>query len=400
MHHLDPPPRDLGQTAVLAALGRSGPLSRAQLARELGVSAATITNVTRRLLVMGLIREVDLIPSGGGRPGRRVALAVETGYAIGVKVRADQVTGVVVGLDGGISERFSAGYAASEPDAADRLADVLRRYVDQPARKILGVGIGVPGIVDLADDGAIDSPMLGWAGVRLGMDLEDALHVPVLVDNDVNTVAIAERLYGRGRDVPNFLVVTIGRGIGLGVIIDGRLYRGRSGGAGEFGHWPLSDDGPSCDCGHRGCLEAYIGEKGLVAAARSVGVASYEELALLADRGDEGARLVFGDAGGLLGRNVAGLVNVFDPGLLLIAGEGTRSWRHWQPRFQAALRAHRFGMRQRVRVLVDSLDDHGWARGAAALVLAAPIAAVSGHERPSAAVRSRLANVTGASLDE
>jgi predicted NBD/HSP70 family sugar kinase len=232
--------------------------------------------------------------------------------------------------------------------------------------------------------------MLGWDGIRLGPDLEDALGLPVLVDNDVNTVAIAERLYGHGRDIMDFLVVTIGRGIGLGVVVNSRLYRGASGGAGEFGHWPLSDDGPRCDCGNHGCLEAYIGEKGLAEAARSVGLPVGEALAALADQGDERARAIFGQAGALLGRNVAGLVNVFNPGLLVIAGEGTSAWRHWQPQFHLALRAHRFGMKRKVRVVVDLLDDYGWARGAAALVLAAPFAAAPGHERPSAAVRARL----------
>lgn len=389
-----PPPSDLGQTAVLASLGRSGPLSRAQLARQLGVSGATITNVTRHLLARGLVREVDSIPSGGGRPGRRIDLATQVGYAVGVKVRTHQVSGVVVGLDGGIAERFSFAYAAFEPDAVERLANGLKPHVDESARQVLGVGVGLPGIVDLADDGAINSPMLGWDGLRPGPDLEDALGLPVLVDNDVNTVAVAQRLYGHGRDVMDFLVVTIGRGIGLGVVINGRLYRGASGGAGEFGHWPLSGDGPRCDCGNHGCLEAYIGEKGLAKAARSAGLPD-EGLAALADQGDDRARAVFSQAGALLGRSVAGLVNIFNPGMLVIAGEGTSAWRHWQPQFRVALRAHQFGVKREVRVVVDLLDDYGWARGAAALVLAAPFAAAPGHERPSAAVRARLTGVAG-----
>jgi predicted NBD/HSP70 family sugar kinase len=399
------PPSDLGQTAVLALLGRSGPLSRAQLARRLGVSSATVTNVTRRLLAQGLIRELDSVPSDGGRPARRIGLAADAGHAVGVKVTADRVTGVMVGLDGEIADSFAFDYAAREPDAVGRLVDGLKPYVSESKpRQILGIGVGLPGYVDLADGGAIDSPMLGWVGVRLGEALETALGLPVLADNDVNTVAVAERLYGRGQDVPSFLIVTIGRGVGLGVVIDGRLYRGASGGAGEFGHWPLSDDGPQCECGNRGCLEAYIGENGLLAAARSVSLlpdgTACDELAMLADQGEKRAQAVFSEAGALLGRNIAGLVNVFNPGLVLIAGEGTRAWRHWQTGFQPALRAHLFGLMQRVSVVVDSLDDRGWARGAAALVLAAPFAAALDHERPAALVRARLASSVGAGESE
>jgi predicted NBD/HSP70 family sugar kinase len=371
------------------------------MARQLGISPATVTTVTRRLLAQGVIRELDSMPSDGGRPARRIGLSADTGYAVGMKVRADRITGVVVGLDGEIADSFAFDYAAREPDAVDQLVDRLRRYISESGqRQLLGIGIGLPGNVDLADGGAIDSPMLGWVGVRLGAALEAALGLPVLADNDVNTVAVAERLYGRGQDIPNFLIITIGRGVGLGVVIDGRLYRGASGGAGEFGHWPLSDDGPQCECGNRGCLEAYIGESGLLASAHSVnlvpGSSACDELAALADQGNERAQAVFKEAGAVLGRSVAGLVNVFNPGLVLIAGEGTRAWRHWQIGFQPTLRAHLFGLMQRVSIVVDVLDDRGWARGAAALVLAAPFATAPGHERPAALVRARLAGTLGA----
>jgi predicted NBD/HSP70 family sugar kinase len=121
---------------------------------------------------------------------------------------------------------------------------------------------------------------------------------------------------------------------------------------------------------------------------------------MLADQGDKRAQAVFSDAGALLGRNIAGLVNVLNPGLVIIAGEGTRAWRHWQAGFQPALRAHLFGLMQRISVVVDSLDDRGWARGAAALVLAAPFAAALDHERPAALVRARLASAVGAGHSE
>jgi predicted NBD/HSP70 family sugar kinase/biotin operon repressor len=393
-------PDDLSRTNVLALLGRSGPLSRAELARRLGVSAATVTKLTRRLLAEGLVRELDSVPSAGGRPAIRIGLSGDAGYAVGVKVTFDRVVGVVARLDGEVVDAFDFGCRSREPDAVECLIDGLKPHVDTAkSHRIIGIGVGLPGNVDLGAGGAVDSPMLGWVGVRLGPALETALGLPVLVDNDVNTVAVAERLYGHGRDVPSFLVATIGRGVGLGVLIDGRLYRGVTGGAGEFGHWPLSDDGPRCDCGNQGCLEAYVGDRGLVAAAQERRLlpdgGTRADLAELADRGDEDAQAVFAEAGALLGRSMAGLINVFAPGLVLVTGEGTHAWRHWQTGFQPALRAHLFGLMRRVRVIVDRCDDHGWARGAAALVLAAPFAAAGDHGHSAARVRARLADVVG-----
>jgi predicted NBD/HSP70 family sugar kinase len=134
---------------------------------------------------------------------------------------------------------------------------------------MLGVGLGVPGI---AAEGRVDSPLLGWAGFALGDDLQDALGVPVLVDNDVNTLAVAERLYGRGHDIADFVTVTVGSGIGLGIVIDGEVHRGARGGAGEFGHVCVDPDGPLCGCGNRGCLEALVGDAGLVARGRAAGI--------------------------------------------------------------------------------------------------------------------------------
>ncbi|RFU39926.1 ROK family transcriptional regulator [Actinomadura logoneensis] len=394
------PPGDLSQSAVLALLGKSGPLGRAELARRLGVSAATVTKATRELIARGLVREMQSVPSEGGRPARLLGLASDGGQALGIKVTADRVTGVLVGLDGEIADSFAFPYEGREPDAVQRLVEGLAPHAQGARRRLLGIGVGLPGGVDLADGGAVDSPMLGWFGVRLGTALERAFGLPALVDNDVNTVAVAERLYGRGQEFSTFLVVTIGRGIGLAMLLDGRLYRGARGGAGEFGHWPVPNGDRLCECGNTGCLETLIGEAGLVATARARKVlsrnAGYDELAAQADQGGTGAREIFAEAGELLGRNVAGLVNVLNPGVLLITGEGVACWRHWQAEFQRAMRAHLFGMMRRTHIIAESLDDFGWARGAAALVLAVPLAAVHDYGRASAHIRARLAGAVNA----
>jgi predicted NBD/HSP70 family sugar kinase len=199
------------------------------------------------------------------------------------------------------------------------------------------------------------------------------LGVPVLVDNDVNTLAVSERLYGRGRNVDDFLTVTIGRGIGLGIIAGGDIYRGFGGGAGEFGHVTVREDGPLCTCGKHGCLEALVADPALVAEAKRRKLLSrrdgIDRLRELADSGDVSAREIYGQAAAILGRSVADLVNVLSPQLVLISGEGTQAWRHMAEDFERSLRLHLFPPLRGVAVEVDPWDDAKWAVGAATLVL-------------------------------
>ena len=387
--------RDLTRTAVLAALGRGGPMSRAEIAEELDVSPATVTQVTRRLLDQGMVEELEMAPSRGGRPGQLLGLVGTAGRAIGVKVAADHVVIVDVQLDGTVLSSRSMAFDALAPDVPGRLAAILQLVVEQEVGvPLLGVGVGVPGIVDSPDVGNVNADVLGWSGVPLGRHLRGALGLPVLVENDVNAVGVAERLYGKGRSRRDFLVITIGRGVGLAVIVDGALYRGSRGGAGEFGHLPVVDDGPPCACGNRGCLEAMIGDDALVSSARIAEVLTASEglprLRTLADRGDVGAGSIYAHAGRLLGRATAALVNVLNPEAVIVLGEGTAMWRHWDDGFRRSFAQHAIASSRATPIEVEPWDDTSWAQGAAAMVLATPfdVDALAGEQ--AALVLARL----------
>jgi predicted NBD/HSP70 family sugar kinase len=372
--------RDFNRTAVLRLIGRDGPIARAEIARRLGVSPATVTAVTRGLIGDGLVQVVDRAPSQGGRPSLLLDLIPSAAQALGVKIAPDHIAGVRVNLDADLLERFEQPFTVAAGDSIERLADVIRpRLEGGPGSPVLlGIGLGVPGIVDNAGRGGlVTSPMLGWRDFPLGELLARELGVPVLVDNDVNTLAIAERLYGRGHDSSHFLTVTIGLGVGLGIVIDGAVYRGAFGAAGEFGHVPVADEGPECECGKRGCLEALVADPALVAEARAAGLLAGDEgigrLRELADTGDESARSIYSRAGETLGRSVAALVNVLNPELVLVSGEGVAAWPHLGPSFERELRRSAFPPLADVAIEVDPWDDARWARGAAALVLGAAL---------------------------
>ena len=387
---------DLTRTAVLALLGAGGPLSRAEIARALEVSPATVTQVTRDLLSRGMVAEVEQAPSQGGRPGQRLALVGSAGHAVGVKVAADHVAMVDVGLDGVVLSSWTKDFDGSSPGATDDLATALSDVlasVASPETPLLGVGVGVPGSVDDQASGIVDAPTLHWTQLQLGAHLRKALGVPVLVENDVNALAAAERLYGHGRDHRDFLVITIGRGIGASLVTEGAVYRGSRGGAGEIGHMPVTADGPVCACGGRGCLEAFIGEEALLRAGRRAGLRrlrSRDDLLAAADRGDARARQVFAHAAQTLGLAAAGVVNLVDPEIVVVLGEGTEAWSWWEADFERTMRSHLLPLRRAIPVEVGAWDDTSWALGAAALVLSTPFDTAGAAGAQGALVRARL----------
>jgi len=366
--------RGYNRVAVLRLISGSGPIARVEIAERLGLSPATVTAVTRQLLDHGLVRVADRSPSKGGRPRMLLELVGGAATAFGVKIAPDHLVGVRVDLDAEVLEQFEQPLDVTAADAVERIGAVLETWIGPPSSgsRLLGLGLGVPGVID-ADRGLVSAPMIGWEQLPLAQLLQDRLGVPVLVDNDVNTLAVSERLYGRGRNVEDFLTVTIGRGIGLGIIAGGDIYRGFGGGAGEFGHVTVREDGPLCSCGKHGCLEALVADPALVAEAQRRKLLAHgdgiDRLRGLADSGDVSAREIYGQAAAILGRSVAGLVNVLSPQLVLISGEGTQAWRHMAEDFERSLRSHLFPPLRGVAVEVDPWDDAKWAVGAATLVL-------------------------------
>lgn len=378
---------------ILGLLGTQGPSSRVSIARTLGLSPATVTQVTKELIARGSVTELESVPSRGGRPARLLGLTSSTAYAIGVKVAADHAAIVEVDLAGTVTTSRSHPFDASSPAALADLTALLAEAVRGHEGQLLGVGVGVPGSVDSQDHGVVQAATLGWQRVPLGTVLRDGLGVPVLVDNDVNACAAAQRLYGVGRGYSSYLVVSIGVGVGSAVVVDRSIYRGSRGGAGEIGHIPVTLDGPLCSCGATGCLEAHIGDDALVRQARDRGAigarGTIATLQRAADKGTPAALDVYHDAGTMLGRGLAGVANTLDPEAIVLLGEGTTMWKHWQAGFEQTFRAHLMPDRRRMPVLLEDWTDDQWALGAASLVMASPFDAQASGDQ-GGLVRARL----------
>ncbi|GAA2129523.1 ROK family protein [Streptomyces synnematoformans] len=333
--------RDLrrsNRSAVLRHLYFEGPLSRQELGPVTGLSSGSISNVAAELIAEGVLEEAGAVDSDGGRPRTLLRVAPRCGYIAGVDVGETRVLVELFDLTRTELARAERPLADGGRDAggvvahiADGLAAVLADAGVAPGR-LLGVGLGVPGIVDRepARGGAVvHAQTIGWDAVPLEAMLRTAATgldgVPYTVANGAKTLGQAEMWFGAGRGARNAVIALIGSGVGACVVTDGTAYGGSSSGAGEWGHTTMQLRGRRCRCGARGCLEAYVGAAGMLARWREAGgepVAADEESALaeLVAADDAAARAVLDETAEYLGAGIADLVNLFNPERIVLSG--------------------------------------------------------------------------------
>jgi predicted NBD/HSP70 family sugar kinase len=367
--------REINQSLVLGLVRDQGPISRTDIAERADLSPATITDITAVLIEQGLIYEHEAGVSTGGRRPILLALNRQAGLVLGAKLTDREIVSALIDLDAEIVDRQTA--ALGDDGSLEHVVDVLAGLVADlrsrhPGRRIFGLGLGLAGVVDRRSGVCRFSPFFQWHDVPIGRLLEERLALPVVLDNDVNTLTLAEQWFGAGSGVADFLVVTLGRGVGMGMVLDGRLYRGGNGGAGEFGHATMATDGPLCDCGKRGCLEALVSSPALLRRLQSTlgSEVTFDEAVALARAGDPTARAVFAEAGRILGLALSHLINIFNPPLLIVGGEGAVAADLFLDPLRETLRANSFdGFFGDLRLVVESWGDDAWARGAAGLMI-------------------------------
>jgi predicted NBD/HSP70 family sugar kinase len=390
--------RDLNTNLVVNLVKTGGPISRAELARQSKLSPATITGIVGRLLRTGILSEAAVGPSRLGRPPVLLRLNERAGYVVGIKLTEYGLTTVVTNLAAEVvySAETSTPLVGDPDTALAAIETAVREGLGKSGLKrkmVLGVGIGLAGIIDAAAGVCRYSHILHWRDVHLSEPLRRRLQIPVWVDNDVNTLAVAEKWFGAGVGLRHFLTVTVGRGVGLGVVLNGEIYRGAFGGAGEFGHTIVALGGAPCQCGREGCLEAVVSEPVLRSQVSAVlgRPVSQQELVELAGGNDPRVRRVFGDAGRQLGLALANLVTLLNPERLIVSGEGTRFGpAFFEPMIQAVRETAFAGVGASLDIVVQRWGDDAWAIGAATLVLRELFSLPAAGESP------RLALVSGA----
>ncbi|MFC0622551.1 ROK family protein [Kribbella deserti] len=365
--------REINAALVLHELRAESLLSRTELAKRTGLSLPTVSEITAELIETGVIEERATGLSGGGRRPILLALRPDAGAVVGIKLTETQVIAVLTDLNARILGRITLPLPrTSVPRVIQTVAKAVRALAADSPSRLYGVGVGLAGVIDRAAGVVRHGTYSDWHDVDLAGLLQRELGQPVVVDNDVNTLVASEQWFGAGRGVSDVAVVSIGRGIGLGMVLDGRLYRGAGGGAGEFGHTKVVANGPLCPCGGRGCLETLIGEPALTARAATIlgREADLDEVAALARQGDRRLATIFSDLGGTLGVAVGNLINLLNPKLIVLAGEGTRVGDLFKTEFDSSLRATVFdGLQRDLEIVIGAWDDEAWAQGAAGLFL-------------------------------
>lgn len=374
---------------IFATVLTAGPISRTGLAQRLGLAPSSVTRMLPPLLAHDYLRETAAAPKGRGRPQRMLRVNAHKHVVVGIKIGPAQVSAVVTDMAAKVLARAERSIADHTPDTALSAAASLAAHLldetglgsgtaaGQPADRVLGIGVGVSGHVDSAAGVCRYSALLDWRKVDVAGPLTQATGLPVVVNNDVNTLVVAERWFGEGRDVDSYAVVTVGPGVGCGLLLDGALYAGTSGMAGELGHLPLDPAGPTCDCGRRGCLEALAGERAVLRHIRDAGAADCPSIGAAAEMARSGsaadravAAAAFAGAGTALGRGLAGVCNLLNLQKIIIAGEGAVAYDLFGPAMVAALEEYAFSDAARdCAIHIGPAHHDVWARGAACLVI-------------------------------
>ncbi|MFH8473573.1 ROK family protein [Streptomyces sp. NPDC018000] len=311
---------------VVRAVRMAGSLTQAEIARSTGLSAATVSNIVRELKEGGTV-EVTAT-SAGGRRARSVSLSGDAGIVVGVDFGHTHLRVAVGNLAHQVlaEEAEPMDVDASAAEGFGRAERLVKRLIETTGispDKVIGVGLGVPGPIDV-ESGTLGSTSIlpGWTGINPSKELAGRLGVPVHVDNDANLGALGELVWGSGRGVKDLAYIKVASGVGAGLVIDGHIYRGPGGTAGEIGHITLDESGPVCRCGNRGCLETFTAARYVLPLLRPGHGPdlTMERVVQLAREGDPGCRRVIGDVGRHIGSGVANLCNLLNPSRVVLGG--------------------------------------------------------------------------------
>jgi predicted NBD/HSP70 family sugar kinase len=324
--------RRLNRGRVINALREHGMVSRAEIARRTGLSRSTVSSLISELQSDGLVveREEPGAAHGeqGGRPPILLAFDASAGAALGIDFGHSHVRVAVSDLSSNILAERAApmdiDHASHEGlDVALELIGEALAEAGVDRSRVIGAGLGLPGPIDQADGVTGSSAILpGWVGLAAGEEMRRRLDVPVSVDNDANLGALAEFTHGAGRGATDLVYLKVSSGIGAGLILGGRLYRGAGGMAGEIGHVLVDPEGAVCRCGNRGCLETAASSGALIELLRrSHGELTVAEMLQLAHDGDLGCRRVIADAGRVVGSAAAFVFNMLNPQRLVVGGD-------------------------------------------------------------------------------
>ena len=392
--------RERNLAIVLNYLWEAGrPVSRSHLVQVSGLNKSTVGSLLAQLQSWGFVRESGMSEPRPGRPGVLVEVNPDAGRLIGMEIGVGFISAVATDLKAKVVWRHKLDTVACErlaptesqarvlEQAEELLQDAIRATTSE--HRLFGIGVGVPGLVDHTTGTLLFAPNLKWTDVPLRDMWRRRFGVPVVVENEANASALGERMLGVAKQIDDFVYLSAGVGLGGGLMMNGKLYGGKGGFAGEIGHTTLCVDGPPCNCGNRGCWEVLIGPTAILQRVRQASVANrasrlmklpevdgnldairMEHVVQAAMVGEQAVLNVLNDVGQYLGIGIANVVNTFNPGLVVLGGALSLAGPFLLPRAQQEVNRRALAVAQQgVQIVLSAFKFDACVMGGAALIL-------------------------------
>lgn len=316
----------LNKLAVISTIMTYNTISRADIAKQAKLNKATISKLVDELLEIKLIKEIGSGESTGGRRPILLTLNHEAGTIIGIDLQINHISVIVTNLNSKpswtkqVATKNNSDVKIILNQIEALISEAISRAPQTPLG-ILGVGIGVPGVVDHNNGVIVVAPNLGWRNVAIKTHFENKFDLPFWVDNEANAASLAEMVYGDNKDYANIVYVSAGVGIGVGLILDGKQYRGAKGYSGEFGHMSIERHGLKCSCGNQGCWEMYASEKYFMSEIKKYGdydTFTFSDFTTKEMLENEDVKKTFHEVGVNLGIGITNIINALNPDVVII----------------------------------------------------------------------------------
>ncbi len=358
---------------VLRTIFVNETISRAEIARVTMLTRTTVSDAVTGLLTEGLVQEVGYGTSLGGKNPILLSLVADARYLIGLNLAQDKFIGAIVNLRGEIKQTVELPvHSGNGQQALEQVYQILDELLKTEWKPIVGIGVGAPGLINTREGIVVNAVNLEWRDLPLANLLEERYRLPVTVLNDSQATAIGEYVYGEHEPDGNLVVVNVKHGIGAGILINGRLFQGDGGGAGEIGHVVVQENGTQCRCGKRGCLETVASAQAVVRRVQTeTGQGStLDEIRVAFEADDAQVRAAVLDAGHYLGTSLANLIGTLNIQKIVLTGDMTRFGDAWLDSVRHAMQEAALArMAEGTQLEIGKLDYRGCILGASALLL-------------------------------
>ncbi|MDA7025133.1 ROK family transcriptional regulator [Bacillus sp. CLL-7-23] len=370
--------KSVNKSIILNKIRTAEPISRAEIAKETKITPPTVSSIVKELIDQGLVKESRLGHSSGGR--KPTMLHIHTGafYVIGVDAGPEAVEGVLTDLSGHILQRSSC--LLKKPITSGQFIEVLKNVIRTildlskvNQEKIIGIGIAMHGVVDTETGMSLIAPNLNLKNTPIQAELEKEFDLRVKVENDARAMALGESWFGGHGDIASMAVVNIGRGVGAGVVINGKLYYGAHGIAGEFGHMTIDMNGEICECGNRGCLQTFVSGAAIARRGRHQlkdSRLTAKDLFDMAENGNQACVDLFHETGHIIGIGLTNFIHLVNPRKIVLGGGVMKGEKFMMPTIIETIQKNALTVEARqTKVTVTQLGDDVTLLGAVSLLL-------------------------------